>query len=146
MMTPLKPPTFFLNILKEYSFYWLIVDAGLPENISEICSKNRNLSDCAIYYDNVIPERIWISQIDSLRSLILTSFTCWLGGASDLIGRRKILLLNFCGCFISFFMAGILIYCDIHPIYLLLCSTVYDLTGGLTGKFKAYLSLNLSLN
>jgi len=116
----------------EYTFYWLIVDAGLPQNISEICAENRNNSNCAIYYDNVIPERIWISQVDSLRAVILTSFTCWLGGASDLIGRRKILLLNFCGCFISFFMAGILIYCDIHPIYLLLCSTVYELTGGLT--------------
>ena len=111
------------------------MDAGLPQNISEICAENRNNSNCAIYYDNVIPERIWINQVDSLRAVILTSFTCWLGGASDLIGRRKILLLNFCGCFISFFMAGILIYCDIHPIYLLLCSTVYELTGGLTGKY-----------
>jgi len=49
-----------------------------------------------------------------------------------LIGRRKVLLLNLFGCFIYYFTSGFLIYFNIHPIYLLVCSTAWDIFGGLS--------------
>ena len=41
-------------IQSEYSFYWLISDAGLPSNISVTCANNATLAECDIYTKDVV--------------------------------------------------------------------------------------------
>ena len=55
----------------EYSFYWFITDAGLPLNITDICKLNPNATGCADYQRLVVKESVKLTQIDSLRSIVM---------------------------------------------------------------------------
>ena len=55
----------------EYSFYWFIKNANLPENITDICKENPNATGCDDYQNEVVAQSVKLTQLDSLRSLVM---------------------------------------------------------------------------
>ena len=47
----------------EYSFYWLIRDAGLPPNITDICALDSNATGCDTYNTQVVAESVKVQII-----------------------------------------------------------------------------------
>merc|ERR1711868_6957 len=114
----------------EYNLYWFISNAGLPPNISSLCSKNSTDPDCEIYNSEVVPNLATMNICGSVISLVVLSFTCWLGTLSDQIGRRKVLLLNHVGMLLMLGSASLFAKLDLNPYYFLISSFMYDSTGG----------------
>ena len=56
--------------------------------------------------------------------------TWWLGSASDIIGRKKVLLTNFTGLFTTLTINGIVTLTHQSPLFLIASGVFYDLTGG----------------
>merc|ERR1711892_1299953 len=94
---------------QEYSFYWFIREAGLPMNITEICK---------------------LTQVDAIRSMLMLCLTWWLGSASDVIGRKKVLITNFAGLIVTLSINGVLMLTRQNPLFLIASGVFYDLTGG----------------
>ena len=58
------------------------------------------------------------------------SLTWWLGSASDVIGKKRVILANFIGLFVSLVGSGVLVFTEQHPVFLICTGVFYDLTGG----------------
>jgi hypothetical protein len=61
----------FDNIFAEYTFYWLIREAGLPPNISSICTENANNSQCEIFNQNVVHQITNLNIYNSCIGLVV---------------------------------------------------------------------------
>ena len=55
----------------EYNLYWFISNAGLPANISNLCSKNSTDPDCEIYNSEVVPNLATMNIWGSVISLVV---------------------------------------------------------------------------
>ena len=81
----------------EYNLYWFISNAGLPANISSLCSKNSTDPDCEIYNSEVVPNLATMNICGSVISLVvLRLFVLYLNlFNSYAVGNYSWILFNF---------------------------------------------------
>lgn len=117
-------------IQSEYSFYWLISDAGLPSNISVTCANNATLAECDVYTKDVVQVLARYGEYSALCSFGTGMVGTIIGTVSDVIGRKKVLVANKLGYFISIIVCTFITYYHLHPYYFLIPSTIWNLVGG----------------
>ena len=115
---------------RQYSFYWFIQNANLPKNITGICKENPTATGCDVYQNEVVAQCVKLTQLVSLRSLVMLCLTWWFGSASDVVGKKRLILANFIGLFVSLVGSGVVIFTEQHPLLLVCTGGLYDLTGG----------------